>query len=109
MLDAASKAFFHALSRSRILKTLASRYGMRGPSAFARRFVAGETIEDAIAAVRRLQAQGLHHTLDHLGESVARLEGAEICTREYLAVIDEVARAGIERNISLKLSQLGLD
>jgi proline dehydrogenase len=109
MLDAASKAFFQALSRSRILKTLASRYGMGGRSAFARRFIAGETVEDAIDAVRRLEAQGLHHTLDHLGESVATLEGIESCTRDYLAVIEEVGRAGVERNISLKLTQLGLD
>jgi proline dehydrogenase len=109
MLDAASKAFFQSFSRSRILKQLASRYGMRGRYAFARRFIAGETVEDAIEAVRRLEARGLYHTLDHLGESVATLEGAEGCTRDYLNVIEEVTRAGIERNISLKLTQLGLD
>lgn len=109
MLDAASKAFFQTLSHSRTLKTLASRYGMSGRSAFARRFIAGETIEDAIGAVRRLEAQGLHHTLDHLGESVTTLEGTETCTREYLDLAGEAASAGIERNISLKLTQLGLD
>jgi proline dehydrogenase len=109
MLDAASKAFFQSLSRNRTLKTLASHYGMRGRHAFARRFIAGETIEDAIEAVRRLEAQRLHHTLDHLGESVTTLEGTEGCTRDYLNVIEEVARAGIERNLSLKLTQLGLD
>lgn len=109
MLDAASKAFFQSLSRSRTLKALASRYGMRGEHAFARRFIAGETIEDAIEAVRRLEARGFHYTLDHLGESVATLEGAEGCTRDYLNVFEEVARAGIERNISLKLTQLGLE
>jgi proline dehydrogenase len=109
MLDAGSKAFFQVLSHSRVLKTIASRYGMAGRNAFARRFVAGETIEDAIDAVRRLEAQGLHHTLDHLGESVSSLEGSESCTRDYLNLIEEVARAGIERNISLKLTQLGLD
>jgi proline dehydrogenase len=109
MLDAASKAFFQTLSHSRALKALASRYGMRGQTAFARRFIAGESVDDAIAAVRRLEAQGLHHTLDHLGESVTTLEGTETCTREYLEVIEEVARAGVERNLSLKLTQLGLD
>src|SRR3984893_10992880 len=109
MLDAGSKAFFQILSRSRVLKTVASRYGMAGRNAFARRFVAGETVEDAIGVVRRLEAQGLHHTLDHLGESVSSLEGSEGCTRDYLNLIEEVARAGIERNISLKLTQLGLD
>lgn len=109
MLDAASKAFFQTLSHSRTLKTLASRYGMSGREAFARRFIAGETIEDAIGAVRRLEAQGLHHTLDHLGESVTTLESTDTCTRDYLDLIGTVERAGIERNISLKLTQLGLD
>ncbi|HTL01261.1 MAG TPA: proline dehydrogenase family protein [Vicinamibacterales bacterium] len=109
MLDVASKAFFQALSHSQNLKRLASRYGMRGRRSFARRFIAGETLEDAIAAVRQLEAQGLRHTLDHLGESVPTLEGSERCTREYLGLIEDVARAGVERNISLKLTQLGLD
>ena len=109
MLAASSKAFFQTLARSRTLKELASRYGMRGPRAFARRFIAGETVDDAIDAVRRLEAQGLHHTLDHLGESVTTLDTSEACTREYLDLLGEVARAGVERNISLKLTQLGLD
>ena len=109
MLDVASKAFFQTLSNSRSLKKLASRHGIAGPHAFARRFIAGETEEDAIAAVRTIQAQGLHSTLDHLGESVASLAAAEFATREYLHLIEAVDRAGVERNLSLKLTQLGLD
>src|SRR5438045_1976716 len=109
MLDVASKAFFQALSHSRTPNTLASPYGRVGRRPFARRFIAAETVGDAIAAVRRLEAQGLHHTLDHLGESVATLDGTEACTREYLSLFQDVALAGIERNISIKLTQLGLD
>lgn len=109
MLDVASKAFFQTLSYSRPLKTLASRYGMAGPGAFARRFIAGETIDDAIAAVRHIQSQGLMCTLDHLGESVTSLAEADTATREYLHLIETVDRAGVERNLSLKLTQLGLD
>ena len=109
MLHVASKAFFQTLSRSPTLKTLASRYGMLGPQAFARRFIAGETIEDAIAAVRSIEANGLHHTLDYLGESVTSLTAAETATRQYLDLIDRIDRAGVERNLSLKLTQLGLD
>jgi proline dehydrogenase len=109
MLDVASKSFFQALSYSRILKTLASRYGMSGHGAFARRFIAGETVEDAIAAVRHIQSQGLLCTLDYLGESVTSLAAAETATREYLQLIDAVDRAGAERNLSIKLTQLGLD
>ena len=51
----------------------------------------------------------MHHTLDLLGESVTTLEGAYAATREYLAVVDAIVQAGIERNLSLKLTQLGLD
>ena len=109
MLDVASKAFFQTLSYSRTLKTLASRYGMSGARAFGRRFIAGETIEDAIAAVRQIQSQGLLCTLDYLGESVTSLSEADTATREYLHLIDAVDRAGVERNLSLKLTQLGLD
>jgi proline dehydrogenase len=109
MLDVASKAFFQTLSNSRTLKTLASRYGMSGARAFGRRFIAGETIEDAIAAVRHIQSQGLLSTLDYLGESVTSLAAADVATREYLHLIDAVDRADAERNLSLKLTQIGLD
>ena len=109
MLDVASKALFQSLAHSRTLKTLASRYGMSGRRPFARRFIAGETVEDAIAAVRQIEAHGLRHTLDYLGESVTTLAAAESATREYLDLIQAVDRAGVERNLSLKLTQLGLD
>ena len=100
---------FTLLSRSTTLKRLASSYGMATPRSFARRFIAGEHIEDAIVAARTLQAKGMYLTLDYLGESVATTDQANSATREYLRLIDEIVASGIERNISLKLSQLGLD
>ena len=109
MLDVASKAFFQTLSYNQTLKKLASRYGMAGPRAFGRRFIAGETVADAIDAVRQIQSQGLLSTLDYLGESVTSLAAADVATREYLHLIEAVDRAGVERNLSLKLTQLGLD
>jgi proline dehydrogenase len=109
MLDSAAKTVFHLLAQSGTLKALGSRYGMRKPESFARRFIAGERVEEAIEAARALEARGLKHTLDLLGESVGNLDQAELATREYLAMIDAVARAGIGRGISLKLTQLGLD
>jgi proline dehydrogenase len=109
MLDVASKTLFQTLSYSRTLKSLASRYGMAGSRAFARRFIAGENVDDAIAAVRQIQSQGLLSTLDYLGESVTSLAAADTATREYLQLIEAVDRAGVERNLSLKLTQLGLD
>jgi proline dehydrogenase len=109
MLDSASKTLFHLIARSRTLKTLASRYGMRRPSSFARRFIAGETVAEAIEAARAVEARGLTVTMDLLGESVTTLTKAEAATRDYIAVIDAMIAAGAGRNISLKLTQLGLD
>jgi len=109
MLGAFSKAFFHTLSQSGTLKRLASRYGMSGSGGFARRFIAGETLHEAIDAARVVEARGLAQTLDYLGESVSTLDEADAATREYLTMIDAIVAAGIGRNISLKLTQLGLD
>jgi proline dehydrogenase len=109
MLDNASKAFFHLLARSGTLKKIASRYGMKSPTSFARRFIAGESVEEAIDAARQVEATGLLQTLDYLGESVTTLAEADAATRDYQRVIDAVLKAGIGRNLSLKLTQLGLD
>lgn len=109
MIDRASKAFFHLLAGSGQLRRLASRYGMASPESFARRFIAGETPAEAIAAARRVEAAGLAQTLDYLGESVGTAEEAEAATREYVAMLTTIVEAGIGRNISLKLTQLGLD
>jgi len=109
MLDSASKTFFHLIAQSRTLKTIASRYGMRKPSSFARRFIAGETVEEAIEAARAVEARGMTVTLDLLGESVASLSQADAATRAYIAVIEAMIAAGVGRNVSLKLTQLGLD
>ena len=88
MLDGASKAFFHLLAQSHSLKTLASRYGMRGSRSFARRFIAGETTAEAIEAARTVEGRGLLHTLDHLGESVGSLADADAATREYREICE---------------------
>jgi proline dehydrogenase len=109
MLNALSRAFFLSIASNRTLKKLASRYGLRKPTSFGRRFIAGETTPDAIAAARAVQAAGLGISLDLLGESVVTLDEADAATRGCLALVREVVDAGIERNISLKLTQLGLD
>jgi proline dehydrogenase len=104
-----SKAFFHLLAHIGVLKKLASRYGMRRPTSFARRFIAGETAAEAIQAARTVEQRGFLHTLDYLGESVKTLAEADKATQEYLKIIDAVVAAGIGRNLSLKLTQLELD
>ena len=108
MLQIVSRAFFHVLAGSQTLKSLASRYGMHGRGGFARRFIAGETVEEAIEAARRIESSGLLVTLDLLGESVSSIPEADAATRAYLAVLEKIAAAGVERNVSLKLTQLGL-
>ena len=108
MFQTVSKAFFQILAGSSVLKSLASRYGMRGGRGFARRFIAGETVDEAIPAARAIQGQGLKVTLDFLGESVATAAEADAATRAYLAVIERIAASAVERNLSLKLTQLGL-
>jgi len=108
MFDAASKAFFATLAGSGTLKRLASRYGMRRHESFARRFIAGEQIAEALGAARALEQAGLHVTLDLLGESVSSLEEADRATRAYLSMVERMREAGVGRNISVKLTQLGL-
>ena len=108
MIGAVSKAFFQTLAGSRHLKGLASRYGMRDARSFARRFIAGETLAETIAAARQLEGQGLLVTLDALGESVATGAEADAATRQYLTLFEPIAASGIGRNVSLKLTQLGL-
>ncbi len=109
MIDALSKAFFGTLAGSRRLQRLASRYGMRSDRSFARRFVAGETVADAIRAAQAIEAQGLTQTLDLLGESVSSEQDAHAATDACLAMMPAMVDADIARNISIKLTQLGLD
>jgi len=107
MLQTVSKAFFSVLAGSAFLKSFASRYGMRD-GGFARRFIAGETADEAVASARAIEASGRMVTLDYLGESVSSIAEADAATRAYLGVMERIAAAGIERNVSLKLTQLGL-
>lgn len=109
MLQATSKALFHGLAQIPTLQRLASKYGMAPGSGFARRFIAGETIEEAVACVKDLPNKGLLLTLDYLGESVASAVAASAAAAEYVQIIGTIVSSGIERNVSLKLTQLGLD
>lgn len=72
------------------------------------RFIAGETLEDALASIRRLNRAGFDVTLDHLGESVTKPEDAEATCRGYLDVLDRLQNEGLRANISIKLTALGL-
>jgi proline dehydrogenase len=98
---------FSFLARSVTLKRLASQYGMT-PNGFARRFIAGETVTEAIEAARTLKSRGMRVALDYLGESVSTTKSAAAAAREYVQLIETIVDSDIERNLSLKLTQLGL-
>lgn len=82
---------------------------IRPPFALARRFVAGETLPEAIEAARSLNRRGLLVSLDILGENVRERAEAEAARAAYVQLLDEIARTGVDANISIKLTMLGLD
>ncbi len=74
-----------------------------------RRFIAGLTLEEELAVVRRLNDEHILATLDHLGESVKSREEAAASAASYLTALDKIAEAGLHATISIKLTQFGLD
>ncbi len=75
---------------------------------FASRFVSGTRIDDAIRAIRDLNAKGIHVTLDHLGENTSRPEEASEATAAIINALDEIKASGVCANVSIKLTQIGL-
>lgn len=75
------------------------------------RFIAGEQMSEALDVVERLNGQGIHATLDNLGEEVKGDNAeakAETIVQEYLTLLDKIDRRKLDANVSLKLTQLGL-
>lgn len=89
-----------------VRKFVMSNRAARGVS---RRFVAGEQLGEAIEATRKLNQQGLHVSLDHLGENVSDEQEAKAAARDYMEILDHIKAAGVDANISIKLTALGLD
>ncbi len=95
------------LSRRRALQRLVTSNGLAFRA--AGRFVAGDTLDAAVVAVRDLNARGIEATLDHLGENVTDAREAARATDDYLSAFERIARERLRANVSVKLSQLGLD
>ena len=74
----------------------------------ASRFVAGERVEDAIRAIRGLNAKGINATLDHLGEHTSTAEEAANATDKIIVILDEIDKAQVRANVSIKLTQIGM-
>ena len=81
----------------------------RATRGVSRRFVAGEELDEAIEATRVLNGRGLHVSLDHLGENVSDEREACATARGYMEILDRIKATGIDANISIKLTALGLD
>jgi proline dehydrogenase len=76
---------------------------------FASRFVAGETLDSALEAVKQLNAKGISASLDLLGESVRNEKEARDSARQYIEMLDRIKRSGLDTNVSVKLTAMGLD
>jgi proline dehydrogenase len=107
MLAGALRAFFLWLSNRRWLGRTAMAMPLVRRMPF--RFVAGTTLEQAVAAVRALNATGATATLDVLGESVSDRASADRAASAYVATIERIAAEGLDANVSIKLTQMGLD
>jgi proline dehydrogenase len=99
--------FIFWLSSKRSVTDSIARRGMR--YGFARRFVAGETLEEALTASRELCSQGRRVSLNHLGENVTTEEAAREVCDGYIRMTEEMHAKNLAGNISIKLTQLGLD
>ena len=97
---------FLFLSKNRTLTKLAKRYGLRFG---ASRFVAGETIEQAAAIIKELNQKGLAVTIDYLGEFVKTEREANEMVNQSLEAIRRIGREGLDSQLSLKLTSMGLD
>jgi proline dehydrogenase len=75
----------------------------------ARRYIAGETVEDALACVRALQQEGVTATVAVLGEDIVDASETEVTVSEYLELIDALGQADTTANVSIKLTSLGLE
>src|SRR6476619_6657796 len=76
---------------------------------FASRFVAGETIDQGVAAATELKARGIGTSLDLLGESVTQAAEAVAAKDQYLLMLDRLASSGADVSVSVKLTQMGFD
>ena len=104
--ERAMRSTLLTLSHRKSLGRLATRVPITRP--MVRRFVAGETLDEVLPAIERLHDQGMRTTVDVLGESVTAEADARAACARYLAVLDALPAHDLDRNVSLKPSQMGL-
>jgi proline dehydrogenase len=101
------RSLFISLSHRRSLARMAVRSPLTRP--VVARFVAGETLEEALPAITTLKRAGLRTTVDVLGESVTSPELASAAADRYVATLAALASRGLDANVSVKLTQMGLE
>jgi proline dehydrogenase len=101
------RASFLYLSHRRGLQRFVTRQPLTASLAY--RFVAGDRLEDAVRVVQAINARGSTASLDHLGENVSEERAARAATEDYLAAFERIAAERLDANVSVKLTQLGLD
>jgi proline dehydrogenase len=100
------RSFLIYLSKAAWAQKLITSWGFAWKA--ASRFVAGETILDAIRVVRGLNAKGINATLDQLGEHTSTAEEANAAADVIVHVLHEIDKAGVKANVSIKLTQIGM-
>ncbi len=104
-MNVVGRSLLAVTNRSLVRKTITET---RPGRALSTRFVAGETLDQAIAAALELNGKGATVSLDHLGEHVSDRAQAEDARDDYLACLDAIGEHGVDGNVSVKLSQLGM-
>ncbi|MGZ9163789.1 MAG: proline dehydrogenase family protein [Anaerolineales bacterium] len=100
------RSFLIYLSKAAWAQKLVTSWGLAWHA--ASRFVAGESVDDAIRAVRALNEKGINATLDHLGEHTSTADEAQRATDDILLILNEIEKARVRANISIKLTQIGM-
>src|SRR3989440_3800249 len=95
------------LSRQEGLKEFAAKFSLF--KKLTTRFIAGETTNEAVAAIREINARGCSASFDHLNESVSSVEATQAEVQEYLRLLELIDETGIDSNVSIKLTQFGLE
>jgi proline dehydrogenase len=101
------RELFIGLSTSRALRGFAERSPIG--QKMSRRFVAGTTIDDLLAATEAVNAKGMTVSVDNLGENVTNAAEAEASAQLYHQLLDLITQRGLKANVSLKLTHMGLD
>jgi proline dehydrogenase len=100
------RTFFVYLSKAAWARRIVTGWSLT--RRMAGRFVAGDTLEEAVRAIQMLNARGIHATLDHLGEHTTTADEARQATADILTALDAIAANRLRANMSLKLTQIGL-